>query len=269
MDQAIELKSLDRKRAVENLSRFVAASIDAAQSDTAPFYHLTFDRVFPENVYADMLTAMPLASDYRPMSGRAKGNDMADGTHTRVKIDLFPEYIRGLPPEKRAVWDVIGGALCSKPVKEAFVRRLAPGLSARFGEGFAKVGMYPVPILTRDTPGYKISPHPDTHWKGMTVQLYLPRDSSTTHIGTIFHEVRPDGSMPKHTQMKFAPNTGYAFAVAENTWHSADTVGPEVSTRDSILLTYFVDAGPVKYLRNRGKRIGNFLLNEIRHISGR
>ena len=268
MDQSIELKSLDRRRAVEGLSGFVAASIDAAPAGEAPFYHLTLDRVFPDNVYADMLTAMPLASDYRPMSGRAKGNDMADGTHTRVKIDLFPEYIRGLPPEKRSVWDVVGAALCSKAVKDAFMRRLAPGLSGRFGADFAKVGMYPVPILTRDIPGYRITPHPDTHWKGITVQLYLPRDASTTHIGTIFHERMPDGSMPKRKQMTFAPNTGYAFAVDKETWHSADPVGAEVTTRDSILLTYFVDAGPLRYLRNRGKRVGNFVLNELRRTSG-
>ena len=148
------------------------------------------------------------------------------------------------------------------------MRRLAPGLSARFGADFAKVGMYPVPILTRDIPGYRITPHPDTHWKGITVQLYLPRDASTTHIGTIFHERLPDGSMPKRKQMKFAPNTGYAFAVDKETWHSADPVGPEVTTRNSILLTYFVDAGVLRYLRNRGKRVGNFLLNEFRRTSG-
>jgi hypothetical protein len=71
--------------------------------------------------------------------------------------------------------------------------------------------------------------------------------------------------MPKHTQMKFAPNTGYAFAVGEDTWHSADPVGSEVTTRDSILLTYFVDSGLLRYLRNRGKRAGNFLLNELRN----
>ena len=124
MDQSIELKSSDRQRAVESLSRFVAASVDAAQSDKAPFYHLTFDRVFPDNVYADFLTAMPLASVYRPMSGRAKGNDMADGTHTRVKIDLFPEYIRGLPPEKRTVWDMVGAALCSHSFSKGWIRRI-------------------------------------------------------------------------------------------------------------------------------------------------
>jgi hypothetical protein len=182
-----------------------------------------------------------------------------------VKIDLFPEYIRHLPPEKRAVWDVVGRALCSAPVRDAFVRRLAPALERRFGTGYAKTGMYPIPVLTRDIPGYLITPHTDTRWKGITVQLYLPRDTSTTHIGTIFHEKLADGSLPKRTQMKFAPNTGYAFAVGTDTWHSADAVGSEVKTRDSILLTYFVDAGPLKVLRNRGKRFGNFILNEVRN----
>src|SRR5437667_1468933 len=99
MDQSIGLKALDRQRAIERLSHFVATSVEAARAGEAPFHHLVFDRVFPDDVYAAMLAAMPVASEYRPMSGRAKGNDMADGTHTRVKIDLFPEYIRRLPLE--------------------------------------------------------------------------------------------------------------------------------------------------------------------------
>src|SRR6478752_6026262 len=212
-----------------------------------------------------LLALMPEASDYRPMHGRSKGHDLADGTHTRVKIDLFPEYIRNLPAEKRALWDIVGRALCSEPVKLAFIRRLAPGLSKRFGKNFAKIGMYPIPILTRDIPGYLITPHTDTRWKGITVQLYLPKDASATHIGTIFHEKLPDGSLPKRTQMRFAPNTGYAFAVGTDTWHSADPVHNRVKTRDSILLTYCVDQGVLKVLRNRGKRVGNFVLNEFRH----
>jgi hypothetical protein len=68
--------------------------------------------------------------------------------------------------------------------------------------------------------------------------------------------------------MRFGRNTGYAFAVGNNTWHSADPVGNEVASRDSILLTYFVDAGLLRFLRNRGKRVGNFVLNEVRHITG-
>lgn len=265
MDQSTGLTINDRKRAVGRLSAFIAKSIDDARAVEKPFFHLEFDRVFPDDIYAQILALKPELRDYRPMHGRSKGHDLDDGTHTRVKIDLFPEYIRNLPAEKRALWDVVGHALCSEPVKQAFMRRLAPGLSRRFGAGFAKVGMFPIPILTRDIPGYLITPHTDTRWKGITVQLYLPEDANNTDIGTIFHEVLPDGSMPKHTQMRFAPNTGYAFAVGQDTWHSADAVHNRVKTRDSILLTYFVDQGPLRFLRNRGKRLGNFLLNEWRH----
>ena len=265
MEQTLELSSGNRRLAVERLCDFIVTSVDAATSYDAPFTHLVFDRVFPDDVYASMLANMPEAADYRPMHGRSKGHDLADGTHTRVKIDLFPEYIRHLSPQKRAVWDLVGRALCARAVRDAFVRRLATPLERRFGARFAKTGMYPIPILTRDIPGYLITPHTDTRWKGITVQLYLPRDRSTAHIGTIFHEKLADGSLPKRTQMSFVPNSGYAFAVGTDTWHSADPVGPEVRTRDSILLTYFVDAGLLRFLRNRGKRFGNFALNEVRN----
>jgi hypothetical protein len=265
MDQIVELSAGTSKPAIEAVRRFVTSSVDTAVAVETPFFHLVFDQVFPDDIYAMMLAAMPEASDYRPMHGRSKGHDLADGTHTRVKIDLFPEYIRHLPSQKRKVWDIVGRALCSEPVKDAFVRRLAPALARRFGPDYGKVGFYPIPVLTRDIPGYLITPHTDTHWKGITVQLYLPRDASSAHIGTIFHEKLQTGGLVKRTQMQFAPNTGYAFAVGDDTWHSADRVGPEVKTRDSILLTYFVDAGALRFLRNRGKRFGNFLASEVRN----
>ena len=264
MDQTTTRAPHDRRRAAERLADFIVQSIEAAHAIEKPFFHLEFDKVFPDDVYAQILALKPVTADYRPMHGRSRGLDLEDGTHTRVKIDLFPEYIRNLPPEKRAFWDVVGRALCSDKVRRAFIRRPAPGLMKRFGESYAKVGMYPIPILTRDIPGYLIPPHTDTFWKGITVQLYLPADDANTDIGTIFHDVLPDGSKPKHTQMRFAPNTGYAFSVGEDSWHSADPVHNRVKTRDSILLTYFVDQGLLRVLRNRGKRLGNFLLNEMR-----
>ena len=252
---------------VNNLTDFVANSVRNALADDAPFHHLRFERVFPEDFYAEMLEAMPVAEDYRAMSGKSKmGSSRPDGKPTRTKIDLFPEYIRHLPPKKREVWDVAGRVLRSKNVGSAFVQRLSPELQRRFGAKFEKVQMYPVPILTRDIPGYRIFKHTDSLWKGITVQFYLPGDNSTPHIGTIFHEVLPNGRKPKKAQMPFSPNTGYAFAVADNTWHSADPVGPEVKTRDSILLTYFVDAGPWRFVRNRGRRLANFTLNELRNL---
>jgi hypothetical protein len=252
---------------IKGLTDFLIGSVEAARASESPFYHLEFEQFFPEDVYARMLEAMPVADDYRPMSGRAKSNVRDDGTPTRVKIDLFPEYIRNLPDDKRKVWDLVGRVLCSAELQSAFMRRLAGPLQRRFGPGFSETGLYPVPVLTRDIPGYMIPPHTDTRWKGVTVQFYLPHDNAATHVGTIFHRQRPDSSLEKVTQMKFARNGGYAFAVGTDTWHSADPVGQEVETRDSILLTYFVDSGLLRFLRNRGKRVGNFVLNEVRHLT--
>ena len=261
MDQSTIPQGSERRRAVSDLSRFVAASVDAARVKTQPFFHLEFDRVFPDDIYRAMLDAMPRTTSYRRSS--RKDDILPDGTVTRAKIDLFPEYIRVLPAEQRGLWSLVGEALCSREVSDAIVRRLGPALSRRFGPNYADVRLYPIPTLTRDGPGYTISIHSDHVSKGVTVQFYLPRDSSTTHIGTVFHAELPDGSRPAVEKKTFAPNTGYAFAVDRDTHHSADTVGPDVKTRDSILLTYYVDAGPLKFLRNRAKRIGNFLLNEM------
>src|SRR5437016_6162766 len=95
--------------AAESLTEFVVDSAKRARVDSRPFYHLEFEQFFPDDFYDAMLEAMPAESDYRAMSGRAKkGSSRADGKPTRTKIDLFPEYIRHMSPEKRAVWDTIG-----------------------------------------------------------------------------------------------------------------------------------------------------------------
>ena len=244
----------------------MVAAIGSAVRSAAPFHHLQLSSFFPAALYAAMVESLPKPADYRRMSGRTRYTRTEDGGGTRTKMDLFPEYLRHLPPEKRILWRTVGRALCSPQVREAFRQQLAPGLERRFGPGYRDVGMYPVPVLTRDIPGYLVGIHSDARAKGMTIQLYLPRDRSVEHIGTVFHARDADRSYRRALQMPFSPNTGYAFAVGEDTHHSVDMVGPEVRTRDSILLTYFVDQTTLQKGRNRLRRAGNFLLNEYRSL---
>lgn len=254
---------------MQDVSDFAEGAVDGASDVSAPFHHITFEQFFPPHLYQQIVATLPDAADYRPMSGRARENDLADGTPTRVKIDLFPEYTRHLPPDKREIWDLVGRVLCSSALEAAFVRRLAPGLEQRFGAGYDKVGLFPIPVLTRDIAGYRIAPHTDTHWKGITVLIYLPPDNSTAHIGTVLHKRMADGTLERAGKGRFLPNTGFAFAVGDESWHSVDTVGPEVTTRDLIILQYFVDSGVQRILRNRGKRLGNFVLNSVRQVARR
>src|SRR5262245_15509579 len=198
------------KRVMDRTIEHMAAAIYAARQVNEPFYHLQFSGFLPPELYCEMLERMPVREDYRLMSGRTKSTRTNNGDGTRMKLDLFPEFIRHLPGPKRDIWSHIGRAIRSPEVREAFIQRLAPGLERRFGQTYPKVGMYPIPILTRDRPGYKIGIHPDTHWKGITVQIYLPPNDSIQHVGTVFHRKTGDKSYQRASQMSFLPNSGYA-----------------------------------------------------------
>ncbi len=240
----------------------IVAVINAAEEIGEPFHHLQFQDLFPEDLYDDLQAVMPSSGDYRPMSGRSKTRDSL-----RIKMDLLPEHIRHLPRPKRRLWSMVGQALCSQEVGDAFRRKLAPGLWDRFGEHAKTMRFYPIPILTRDVPGYQIGVHPDTHWKGMTIQIYLPNDASIADVGTLFHSGSKALGFQKEKQIPFLPNSGYAFAVGQSTYHSVDPVGEHVVTRDSILLTYFVDQSILQMLRNRFKRLGNLVLAEFKALA--
>ncbi len=133
------------RQAVAKLTEFIVGSVENAQAHEKPFYHLQFTKVFPDDIYADMIREMPVANDYRALPGRDNVNILEDGSATRVKIDLFPEYIRRLPNRKRELWDLVGRALCSNEVRDAFVRRLAPALERRFGPEYARRRHVPDP----------------------------------------------------------------------------------------------------------------------------
>ncbi|MBN9024173.1 MULTISPECIES: hypothetical protein [Kaistia] len=250
------------------LTSHIAQAIRSAEAFEEPFYHLVLDGIFPADVYAEMQELMPSAGHFRALAGRGNVNIRNDGSSTRVKVDLFPEYLRHLEGRRKTLWNLVGAALCSDVVRDAFVERLGPGLKRRFGSAYKPTDFFPIPMLTRDTSGYRIAEHTDTHWKGITVQLYLPRDESLNGVGTVFSSRGADGKFTRVKQMDFIPNHGYAFAVGDNTWHSVDPTGELPMSRDSILHTYFVDQTAFQKARNRGKRVGNFLKNEFRQLGG-
>jgi hypothetical protein len=246
---------MDSVRTIEHVVR----AIDGAAERREPFHHLHLSGIFPPEVYAAMLENMPGREHYGAMSGRARRTRTPQGGAARTRIDLFPEGMLRLDRQRKALWAAVGRVLRSEEVRDAFVQRLAPALQRRFGERYRAVRMYPIPILARDVPGYGIGIHPDTAWKGITVQLYLPRDHSIEHVGTAFHRRNPDSTFDEALRMPFVPNSGYAFAVGSDTYHSVHPVGPEVVTRDSILLNYFVDETLLQAAQNRTKRLGHLV----------
>ncbi len=97
-----------------------------------------------------------------------------------------------------------------------------------------------MPRLVRDLCGYKIRIHPDISQKAITVQFYLPPDDSQRHLGTSFYSRETGKGFTKVKQMSFLPNTGYAFAVGDNSWHGVDQVSGGDGIRNSLMIIYYL-----------------------------
>ena len=122
---------MEKSESVANLIQFVVDSVRQAPADDAPFHHLQFDRIFPDDFYAQMLEAMPVGEDYRAMSGKSKmGSTQArwkthpreDRSFSRIRSPFTAEKTRSLGCDRsRAAFQ--GVAICFRPTVGAGTER--------------------------------------------------------------------------------------------------------------------------------------------------
>jgi hypothetical protein len=231
----------------------LVAAVDRAKVLEKPFDHVYMEQVLDRQTYAALLAAMPDHRFYHDLRHRDALRD--DGTSTRQRMYLYPELLRRLPPDQKRAWLPIARALCSRELERAFKRKFRRALEERFGKPAEQIGVYPIPILLRDQPGYKISIHSDVATKAITVQYYLPVDESQRHIGTIFHESNEGAGAKKTTQMPFLPASGYAFPVSlTKSWHSAAQTTKADGERVTMMVTYYVSDTAITWLKYRLRR---------------
>jgi hypothetical protein len=232
-------------------------AVDGAPLRNTPFDHIYMENVFPADFYREILEKLPAAEKYHPLYHHAALR--ADGSSTRQRMYLYPENLWRLPYAQRVIWRKIATALCSRELENAFKRKFRTALEDRFQQEAERIPLYPVPILVCDYPGYRIGIHSDVQSKAITVQFYLPKDTSQAHIGTIFHTNNRKDGTDQPIAMPFLPNSGYAFAVRrQESWHSAAKTTEADGERQSIMLTYYVDADWKAKCRLRLQRAGIF-----------
>jgi hypothetical protein len=229
------------------------AAVGRAEVRHNPFDHVCMEQVLDSETYAVLLAAIPDPRFFHDL--RHRDAVRKDGSSTRQRLYLYPELLWRLPAELRRVWLPVARALCSSELERAFKRKFRAALEERFAKPAEKIGMYPIPILLRDQPGYKISIHSDVATKAITVQYYLPSDESQRHIGTIFHESDRGPGAKNTTQMPFLPASGYAFPVSlTKSWHSAAQTTEEDGERVTMMVTYYVADSPLTWLKYRLRR---------------
>ena len=218
-------------------------AVNRADLRTEPFDHIYMEEVLDSATYSELLAAMPDRRFFHDLMHQDAVRK--EGGSNRLRMYLYPELLRCLPEDQGRAWLPLAEALCSPALELAFKRKFHRALEERFGKSVERIGIYPIPILLRDQPGYRIGIHSDVKKKAVTVQFYLPGDDSQRHVGTLFHE-KGDGSGCT-IQMPFLPSTGYAFPVAAaKSWHSAAATSEEDGERVSMMVTYYVADGPIR-----------------------
>jgi hypothetical protein len=248
--------------AAVDLGAELVARIASSPLETWPFDHLYLEDFLPPASYRRLLDALPEIGRYREFQHRDAMQP--DGTSDRRKFYLYPEHLVFLPAAQRAVWREVTRALRSPALQAAFKKKFQKALERRFGRGIDRLSFYPLLILLRDRPGYRIDVHGDSLSKAITVQLYLPADDTQTHLGTVLHETRDaDGEQVK--RLAFRPASGYGFPVLRHeTWHSVPRTQEADRERNSMMLTYYVQDGLWSWLQHRIKRVGLFVAYGVR-----
>jgi hypothetical protein len=236
----------------------IAGRVEAAPLETAPFDHLYLEHMFLPDEYRRLLDHLPETRRYRELTHREAVQP--DGTSARRKFYLLPEHIMWLPGGQRAYWRELSRILRSREVEDAFKFKFRAALEQRFGTSIDRLSFYPVPMLLRDLGGYRIGIHGDARRKAITVQFYLPRDESQAHMGTVFHEGRNGEAAQRTKRLAFVPAAGYAFPVIRHkSWHSVPQTADSDGERNSLMLTYYVQHGPLAWLAQRIHRLGAFI----------
>ena len=236
-----------------DIERSFADAVERSALRHDPFDHIYFESVLDPESYQALLSAMPDRRFYHELWHQDALR--SDGSSTRLRLYLYPELLRKLPAEQRRVWMPIAQALCSARLQNSFKLKFRAALEQRFGKPVEEIGLYPIPTLLRDQPGYRIGIHSDIPTKAITVQFFLPRDASQRHLGTIFHEGDKGELAERTAQMPFMPATGYAFPVSlTKSWHSAANATEADAERVSMMVTYYVADGFIRRLYWRLRR---------------
>ena len=248
----------------ESTMQHVLNSVRNAKVQRDPFAHFRLERIFPDDVYQTIIGNLPDPGIYHPMEH--KDSMRPDGTTTRSMLEFHDDEFAQLTPELKALWSTIRDVLYSAELQDLIFEKFAPEINSRIEsdndhlklhrDGNNRVIGFPRPGLYRDEAGYQITPHPDTPLKIVTMQFYLPRDASQESLGTSLYVPKSkvkramtpwSGKYVPVKKFPFLPNTGYAFAVTQNSWHGRERIDGSCGDRYSILTFYIREDVRLKY----------------------
>jgi hypothetical protein len=183
---AARLQALPDKLIGTRVIAHVRAAVERAPLELDPFPHIVVDDLLPDDVYAEVVSAMPDVVFFK--------RENVTRQQMQVPFTFAPAY-------SQAVWDffyeqVIEAALLPAivakfaPTLDAFVARYWPALGTWAGAGIDLQVTNSRLLLRR--PGYEIKPHRDPRWAFFTSIIYLQKRGATHQYGTQLYRMKQE-----------------------------------------------------------------------------
>jgi hypothetical protein len=230
----------------------VAHAIDAigrtvVHSD--PFDHIYVEGVFPEDFYRTLQANLPITEDYERLADTARVSD--NYNPERYFVGSSSPTLQALPREQRDFWTGLFNALHAEQFAHSALTKFGPTIKERFARQAGAQGMsldvQRNSLLIRDLGSYALGPHTDSPSKLVAMLFYLPGTVGAAELGTSLYQPKApsftcDGTgrhypfehFDRVQTMAYQPNTLFAFAKTERSFHGVEPVPPE-TLRDLML----------------------------------
>lgn len=234
-----ETQQIDRRRTTARATARATARVKKSWRFTKPFKYATyFCDVWPKDVYENLTKHWPPMEAFSNYASKSKS---CRAFGCRYAMDIGAILKRNGKAgkkwkeheEARATWQLLNDVVFSKTFEEALFEKL--------GVKSSKVKRREIRIFSDDSGQSNGRVHTDMDaMKVATMMLYVTdRTGPMWDYGTCLHTTdqwkrrkkmklseggrpgRGDGESPCEIKFRYLPNTGYAFRVSRDSWHSA------------------------------------------------
>ena len=259
LDQCLAIQRLDTtqlgrlEKALKKLGHpsvlaHVRAAVDDATVDSDPCPHIVVDSILPDDVYDELLAALPPRVFFEHM--KVNRQDLS------VPFELAPRYHREVWAtfQRHVITEGLQPALAAKfrSDLDALVHAIWPTYGSLDDAGITLERV--ASRLMRRGPGYEIKPHRDPRWAFLTCILYLTRRDDVQTYGTqlcrLTHERAANSHSPFYVEsgecevvhdVPGRPNTAVVFLNSSGA-HRASI--PQDAPPDTDRYVYQLQLGP-------------------------
>lgn len=166
--------------AAKAIEAHVLGKIAKAQVIDEPYPHILVDSFLPDDLYAEVVAAVPPTSEMERVS--YPGTGFGKKTATSRDYGFRHRTLKTTDGPLGAVREVLASDAFARALLDKFATTIPADKHRRFDNGNKDFST--VFDLQVDLEGYAIAPHPDIPSKLVTFQIYLSSDESLAAQGT-------------------------------------------------------------------------------------